>query len=80
MHTTCPNLPYYFTYNPSGSQCSIWRRRIRPLSSKKWPCCTLVGDINDRVAVFEEYRVVLKAVLIQLQGDMRYKSPGYVKV
>ena len=31
----------------------------------------LVGEINDRVAVFEEYRVVLKTAPRQLQRDMR---------
>ena len=40
----------------------------------------LVGEINDRVAVFEEYRVVLKTAPRQLQRDMRKEAPGNAKV
>ena len=39
-----------------------------------------MGDINDRVVVFEEDRLVLKSVCIQLQREMRYKAPGNTKV
>ena len=40
----------------------------------------LVGDIHNRVAVFDNDRVVLKAALRQLQRDIRYESPGHAKV
>ena len=41
---------------------------------------TLVGDLNDRVAVIKEYRVVLKAALIQLQREIRGHPPGHANV
>ena len=41
---------------------------------------TLVGELNDRVALFEEERVVLKTVLRQLQREIRDKAPGHAKV
>ena len=40
----------------------------------------LVGELHDRVVVFEEDRVVLKAALRQLQRDMRDEAPGHAKV
>ena len=40
----------------------------------------LVGNINYRVAVFEEDRVVLKAALRQIQRDMRDEASGHTKV
>ena len=35
----------------------------------------LVGELNDRVAVFEEEKLVLKAALRQLQREMRDDPP-----
>ena len=40
----------------------------------------MVGNINYRVAVFEEDRVVLKAALRQIQRDMRDEASGHTKV
>ena len=40
----------------------------------------LVGELNDRVAVFEEDRVVLKAALRQLQREMSDEAPRHAKV
>ena len=40
----------------------------------------LVGNLNNRVDVFEEDRVVLKADLRQIQRETRYKAPGHAKV
>ena len=40
----------------------------------------LVGELHDRVVVFEEDRVVLKADLRQIQRETRYKAPGHAKV
>ena len=39
-----------------------------------------MGELNERVEVFEEYRVVLKAGLRQLQREMRYEGTGHAKV
>ena len=36
---------------------------------------TIVSELNDRVAVFEEDRMVLKAALRQLQAEMREEAP-----
>ena len=40
----------------------------------------LVWDLKDKVAVFEENRVVLKASLRQLHREMRDEAPGHAKV
>jgi len=35
----------------------------------------LINELNDRVAVFEEDKVVLKAALRQLQKEMKEEAP-----
>ena len=40
----------------------------------------LVGDLNDRVDVFDEYREVLKNAIRKLQREMRDEVPGHAKV
>ena len=39
-----------------------------------------MGDINNRVVMFEEDRVVLKASPRQIQRDIRDEAPGHAKV
>ena len=40
----------------------------------------LVGDLNNRVAMFEEDRVVLKVMFIQLHMEMGGEPPGNTNV
>lgn len=40
----------------------------------------LINELNDRVAVFEEDKVVLKAALRQLQKEMRDEAPRTQKL
>lgn len=40
----------------------------------------LINELNDRVAVFEEDKVVLKAALRQLQKEMREEAPKTQKL
>ena len=47
----------------------------RPASEEKYNRDTIVSELNDRVAVFEEDRMVLKAALRQLQAEMREEAP-----
>ena len=41
---------------------------------------TLINELNDRVAVFEEDKLVLKAALRQLQKEMREEAPKTKKL
>ena len=41
---------------------------------------SLVGELNDRVTVFEDDRVVVKASLRQIHKDIRDDPPGHAKV
>lgn len=40
----------------------------------------LINELNDRVAVFEEDKVVLKAALRQLQKEMKEEAPKTQKL
>lgn len=40
----------------------------------------LISELNDRVAVFEEDKVVLKAALRQLQKEMKEEAPKTQKL
>lgn len=40
----------------------------------------LINELNDRVAVFEEDKVVLKAALRQLQKEMKEEAPKNQKL
>ena len=40
----------------------------------------LINELNDRVAVFEEDKLVLKAALRQLQKEMREEAPKTQKL
>ena len=40
----------------------------------------LLGELNDRVAVFEDDRVVVKAALRQIHKKIRDDPPGHAKV
>jgi uncharacterized coiled-coil protein SlyX len=41
---------------------------------------SLIDELNDRVAVFEEDKVVLKAALRQLQKEMKEEAPKTQKI
>ena len=41
---------------------------------------SLIDELNDRVAVFEEDKVVLKAALRQLQKEMKEEAPKTQKL
>ena len=41
---------------------------------------SLINELNDRVAVFEEDKVVLKAALRQLQKEMKDEAPKTQKM
>lgn len=41
---------------------------------------SLIDELNDRVAVFEEDKVVLKAALRQLQKEMKDEAPKTQKL
>lgn len=41
---------------------------------------SLIDELNDRVAVFEEDKVVLKAALRQLQKEMKDEAPKTKKL
>jgi predicted nuclease with TOPRIM domain len=41
---------------------------------------SLINELNDRVAVFEEDKVVLKAALRQLQKEMKEEAPKTQKL
>lgn len=41
---------------------------------------SLIDELNDRVAVFEEDKVVLKAALRQLQKEMKEEGPKFKKM
>lgn len=41
---------------------------------------SLIDELNDRVAVFEEDKVVLKAALRQLQKEMKEEAPKTKKL